>query len=341
MELLYYRDPAGNFGDDLNEMLWRELLPACVWEQTDAVLIGVGSIFNAHRASPGDTEGKRVFVIGSGAGYGPLPRNWREWNILAVRGPLTAALIGKPEVAATDGAALLAKLPGLIRRVPEPDLTLLVPHHHSASRGAWARVAEELGLTYVDPRWPVETVFALFSRAKLVVTEAMHGAIVADTIRVPWIPVVFAPDALPFKWRDWTLSLGLDYRPVRIAPSSARETMYHRNLMRDGRKNGLPPPSMVRNLENTDHYLRDFRERYEGPGYRPHPAQTQPANPSRWQGRAMRAAARLDPWFVREAVRQLRPVLTGQSFLSTDAAFGRGLEQLEASIAALCRALCC
>ncbi len=340
MELLYYRDPAGNFGDDLNEMLWRELLPPQVWEQEDAVLIGVGSIFNSHRASLRETEGKRVFVIGSGAGYGPLPCNWAEWTILAVRGPLTAALIRRPEAAATDGAALLAKLPGLIRRVPNPDLTLLVPHHHSASRGAWAEVAGELGLTYVDPRWPVKEVFALFSRARLVVTEAMHGAIVADTIRVPWIPVVFAPDALPFKWQDWTLSLGMDYKPVRIAPSAARETMYHRSLMRDGRKRGLPPPSMVGNLEDPDHCLRDFRERYEGAGYRPHSAQAHPKRPSQWQGRAMRAASRLDPWFVRKAVAQLRPVLAGQSFLSTDAAFGRGLEQLEASLEKLCRALC-
>ena len=339
MELLYYRDPAGNFGDDLNEILWRELLPAETWEQPDTVLLGVGSIFNAHRASLAHTEGKRVFVIGSGAGYGPLPPDWKRWEILAVRGPLTAELIGKPEAAATDGAALLARLPQLIRRSPDADLTLLVPHHHSASRGAWARVAEELGITYVDPRWPVEQVFALFGRARLVITEAMHGAIVADTIRVPWVPVVFAPDALPFKWRDWTLSLDLPYEPVRIAPSAAREAIYHRSLVRDGKRRGMPPAGMVRNLQDPEHFLRDFRDRYEGKGYRPHTAQTHPRRPSRLQFKVQRAATRMDSWFVRKAVRDLRPLLTGKCHLSTDAAFGRRLNQLEEAVARFRRLL--
>ena len=98
MQVIYYRSPSGNFGDDLNEVLWRELLPPAAFEADDAVLLGIGSIFRDDFLSREATEGKRVFVLGSGAGTGPLPTRWPdpEWSILAVRGPLTARLIGRP-----------------------------------------------------------------------------------------------------------------------------------------------------------------------------------------------------------------------------------------------------
>ncbi len=50
MELLYYRDLIGNFGDDLNESIWQKLLPAHVFEAVDTVLMGIGSIFNERSA---------------------------------------------------------------------------------------------------------------------------------------------------------------------------------------------------------------------------------------------------------------------------------------------------
>jgi succinoglycan biosynthesis protein ExoV len=47
----------------------------------------------------------------------------------------------------------------------------------------------------------------------VVLAEAMHAAITADALRVPWIPVRGYPRILSFKWQDWCLSVGLDYQP--------------------------------------------------------------------------------------------------------------------------------
>ena len=45
MKVIYYRSQNGNFGDDLNSVLWKAVLrPAC-FEADDAVLLGIGSIF--------------------------------------------------------------------------------------------------------------------------------------------------------------------------------------------------------------------------------------------------------------------------------------------------------
>src|SRR5207237_10228278 len=66
----------------------------------------------------------------------------------------------------------------------------------------WAQAAAEAGLTFVSPEWPVAQVFGYFARAQLVVTEAMHGAIIADALRIPWVPVKISPELDEFKWRS-------------------------------------------------------------------------------------------------------------------------------------------
>lgn len=325
MEVLYYRDPKGNFGDDLNEVMWQRLLPATVLERNDLALLGIGSIFNAARARAEVVAGRSVFVLGSGAGYGPLPPDWQKWTILGVRGPLTAELIGRPETAMTDGAALLRFLPDLIRRDPNPDQTLLIPHYHSADRGQWERVAGELGFTYVNPRWSVETVLGHLARAKLVVTEAMHGAIVADTMRIPWIPILIAPDALPFKWRDWTLSLGMDYNPTTVPSSTAREWWYDWRMKRAARRDGLAPSGRLANREDAAGLVADFRRRYGEPKASP-PASAPQQGP--WHKHLLRQAARLDGLFLGAAVKALSRAAEAPPQLSPDAGFRQQTDRL-------------
>ena len=48
------------------------------------------------------------------------------------------------------------------------------------------------------------------------ITEALHGAIVADALRVPWMPVSSYHTILPFKWEDWCRSVGLAYAPSSV-----------------------------------------------------------------------------------------------------------------------------
>ena len=44
MEVIYHHDPHRNFGDDLNAVLWRHILPPRVLDSDRIVLVGIGSI---------------------------------------------------------------------------------------------------------------------------------------------------------------------------------------------------------------------------------------------------------------------------------------------------------
>jgi succinoglycan biosynthesis protein ExoV len=333
MNVIYYRDPAGNFGDDLNELLWRDLLPSSCFEADDAVLLGVGSILRQEFLSDEATRGKRVFILGSGAGTGPLPRAWpnAHWSVLAVRGPLTARLIGMPDAAVTDSAALLAVTH---RGTPgrEKKDVLFFPHHNSVEYSLWPQACRRAGLVFVDPRRPVQDILALLDGARLVVTEAMHGAIVADTLRIPWVPVVCSPAIPPFKWIDWARSLDLDYRPLALPPSSGWEAIKHRKIRIAN------PQEFHRSFADDDveGLVADFHRRYatsNGSG----------AVGARLDGRlraGIRMASRaLDVATLPRAVEALRKASLSRAYLSEQRVFDARLARLQDAVGTLQRAL--
>jgi len=332
MQVIYYRSPTGNFGDDLNAVLWPALLPEAAFEADDAVLLGIGSIFRDDFLSRAATENKRVFVLGSGAGTGPLPVQWPEpsWSILAVRGPLTGRLIGEPAAAVTDAAALLAVTEGLKPARSESHDVVFFPHYNSVSASRWPDICRKLGLVFIDPHWPPDKVLRALGSARLVVTEAMHGAIVADTLRIPWIPVVCSPEIATFKWRDWTASLDLPYRPIAIPPSSGFEALKHRKLrLLDRLDQALQPDSSDTAL------IDDFYRRFSGTV----------ADHARPNGRKLassalrKGAAVFDRLFMDRAAAALDKAVRSRSYLSDHRVLGNRVERLQEAVAGLRRAL--
>jgi len=102
--------------------------------------------------------------------------------------------------------------------------TAFIPHHESVHRAAaqgidLEAVARSAGLIFIDPRGPVERVMESIRVARCVLTEAMHGAILADAWRVPWRAVRLYSHVLGSKWVDWTASLRLTYAPLESASS--------------------------------------------------------------------------------------------------------------------------
>ena len=73
------------------------------------------------------------------------------------------------------------------------------------------------------------------------VLEALHGAIAADTLRVPWVPMRPLAPTHRAKWADWGDSLGLRIDFAPLVPSSvqeAREEAFGLARARDERQLG-------------------------------------------------------------------------------------------------------
>ncbi len=93
-----------------------------------------------------------------------------------------------------------------------------MPHAKSARDGenVWDLICKNINFGYIDPRWSREKILSGISQTEILLTEAMHGAIVADALRVPWIPIRTNTSILAFKWQDWCLSVGLNYQPQYV-----------------------------------------------------------------------------------------------------------------------------
>ena len=210
MKLYYYKDKVGNFGDDLNVWLWNRLLPDFFNDDDSEIFIGIGTLLNS--LLPRDSL-KIVFSSGVGYKDAPPPVD-SSWKIYCVRGPLSARKLGiEDKYAITDGAALLNSI-----KLPEQNKIYdvsFIPHHKS-HRPKWGEFCNKIGINYVNPSESVDFVLSEIKKSNLVIAESMHGAIIADIFRVPWIPVKFHEHILNFKWQDWSQSLGLQYKPIKL-----------------------------------------------------------------------------------------------------------------------------
>jgi hypothetical protein len=229
LKLTYWCDAVPNFGDALNQWLWPRLLPGFFDDDPRELFIGIGSIiFNDYPAA----ATKLVFGSGYG-GYTSPPRIDATWDIRFVRGPRTAMTLGlDPAFGLGDAATLIREVWEQLPAAATHRAVSFMPHWESALYGDWEAVCREAGVGLIDPRWPVERVLSAIRGSGLLVTEAMHGAIVADALRVPWIPFQPLRENCN-KWLDWAESQGLE---IQFSPS-ARSTWLElaSNVLESGR----------------------------------------------------------------------------------------------------------
>lgn len=260
MKLHYYKDPRGNFGDDLNPWIYYNYLPESLNKDGNKWILGIGTLIN-DTAPPASGE---IYVMGSGVGYNKPPTVNERWKFVFVRGPLSADALGLPQsMAITDPAILTAKLSS--SSVENKQLVSYMPHHGSLYNADWRALIEKSNLTYLDPAADIHQTIHLIKQSKVLITEAMHGAIVADALRVPWIPVKGYQHILDFKWTDWCKSLGLEYRPFQFPELWDLESLRSRGSIRKSNlkkllaRAGLTSSRWNQPLpDNTRHRHEDF-----------------------------------------------------------------------------------
>lgn len=237
--MLYYcKTPNGNFGDDLNPWLWPRLAPEVCMSQHEQMFVGIGTILTRKIPSV-----PLKFVFGSGCwASGPLLQMDDRWNLYCVRGPMTAARLNlNPKLALADPAILVRRFAGEFAGA-KPYRVSFMPHLQSMPHADWPALCAQIGFHCIDPRAGVERVLRELQATELLLSEAMHGAIVADAVRVPWIPVRMYGKFAEFKWQDWAQSIRVplmlsDVPPVYARPPRAWKRVDYtvkKNLARAG-----------------------------------------------------------------------------------------------------------
>ena len=208
---MFYFDRAPNYGDALNPWMWPRLLGDRLQPNSPTLFLGIGTILKV-----GLPQAERYAVLGTGGGYEAFPKTDHRWNFYGVRGPLTAKALGlEPHLSAIDGAYFLRKF-----SLPEPDAAGprigFMPHWQTTLSTPWQSICDRSGLRYLDPSLPVDEVLRQIRGCQGVIAEAMHAAITADALRIPWLPVKLGAQFLDFKWRDWLGSIEVDATPVAL-----------------------------------------------------------------------------------------------------------------------------
>lgn len=208
-----------NFGDDINPFLLGKLLAPSVLASTDVCVVGIGSILNRDNAQQ-VSHYRRKVVFSTGTGYGEALKDLDDsWDVVCVRGPKTAELLGlPPSTAICDGAILLSDYFEPVAESKRSG-TVFIPHirTHWGTGKALRAICDDIGWRYLAPDIAAEDFIEAVRSARLVMTEAMHGAILADTMRVPWIPVGLHFHN-EFKWADWFQSIGQEYSCNELLP---------------------------------------------------------------------------------------------------------------------------
>ena len=217
MILYQWRGQTTNFGDALNTLLWPRLLPEFFDTDPSIRFLGIGSVLDQRHPA-------RVTKIVAGAGYGGYeakPELDERWIVHWVRGPRTAALLGLPDrLAMGDPAALMPPVLGLRAN---GDAIGFMPHFESAGWGAWQQVADRAGVRLIDPRHAAEDILHAIAGCRLILSEALHGVIVADALRVPWIAIRPKARIHRAKWHDWAATADLSIRFQDVPVSTLRE----------------------------------------------------------------------------------------------------------------------
>jgi succinoglycan biosynthesis protein ExoV len=83
----------------------------------------------------------------------------------------------------------------------------------------------QAGLVFIDPRDDPRDVLAAVARCRLLLSEALHGVIVADAVRVPWVAISPFAAIHAAKWHDWATAMSTSIAFEVLPPSSFGEQL--------------------------------------------------------------------------------------------------------------------
>lgn len=226
MKIIYGKPQqgGGNFGDDMNIYLWPALFGQQIFQQDDSTsFLGIGTMLSDDIVYNREWWNTQKVVFGTG-----VRSNSRHieiddsYNLIFLRGPLSKAFLGTGKYV-TDAAYCFALTHYYDEclQVEKKHKVGLMPYFRSMNLVDWERIAQTTGMHLISPctdehRSALDIVREIAS-CETLVTEAMHGAIFADILRIRWSRFNFSTylfeqaNVADFKWMDWMYSMDMKH----------------------------------------------------------------------------------------------------------------------------------
>lgn len=208
MEVIFHE--SSNIGDFINQIIFDEILN--LPHHDNEVVLGIGTILGLKKPKANTI----YHVFGSGIScdqidtYGKFDNSKIDQYVFhGVRGPITANSVSHhhPPFISGDFAYLL---PSKIQ--PTQDLKSekvgFIPHKDSLKfYDHWGPLLAKCNLHFISPLLSPQKFVDEIHKCERVMCEAMHGAILCDAYRIPWLPVFTYHGISKSKWNDWLRSM--------------------------------------------------------------------------------------------------------------------------------------
>lgn len=202
---LYWHIGQPNFGDDINPQLFERISGQRMRLETGQQkphLLGMGSILNRSTANS--------FILGSGM-LSPLACT-KYAEVFAVRGQKSRDTLGLSSNTPLGDPMVTIGL--FIERNPKYELGI-VPHvtEFASIRSAMGKQAK-----IIDPAASPMSVVKAISECKLILSQSLHGLIVADALGIPnvWIEPSSKMIGGEFKFHDYFSTIDCPKEAVSV-----------------------------------------------------------------------------------------------------------------------------
>ncbi|PPG33466.1 hypothetical protein C5B97_02355 [Pseudoclavibacter sp. RFBB5] len=200
-----------NFGDEMSPLAWSIASSSkAQWSPpSSADAIAIGSIL--HLAL---RDARRDLLVWGTGGRQDLTSAEKQrldsWNILAVRGPRTAALLGSESVVTGDPGLFASEL--LSRPIRKKSgKKIYLPHFRAWSTNEGIdgiRSAKKLGFQVLTPAHSPKHIAEQIAESQYLAASSLHGLIFAHALGVPAMAVTPPGQEPDFKYRDHYESVG-------------------------------------------------------------------------------------------------------------------------------------
>jgi succinoglycan biosynthesis protein ExoV len=229
MDIYAWSSGVPNLGDDLNNWLWKRVLPSTFLREK-GTLIGIGSVISPEHLSSIENPNP-IHILGAGCRNQkyPLSEVSNDLKIHAVRGPLSSVALGQnDQLPLIDGAYALklTKIYGELIKQPKRYKFTLIPYFRSRKLINYTILKEskDINILHSSDYKSIENALLTIAQSEYIISESMHGAVIADVLRVPWSRLNYFlqnprdKETAEFKWKDWAYSMEMDDIPCLSIP---------------------------------------------------------------------------------------------------------------------------